>query len=193
MATRWWCSERPRPLAATGDRSVTGAGSSRAIVSFGGGPPRACRRGAATGLAPNRRATTERATAALAAGALALVAACVRTTTVTYLPSPDQPRLTLAEGEATLARFVGVECERLRGAGRAAAETRVLVRHDGAGQATSSELAASTGDSRVDGLVGAVAAQLRLEPGRSPVELRVGYRCADDGGVAVTLERQAAR
>jgi hypothetical protein len=51
----------------------------------------------------------------------------------------------------------------------------------------------------MDGVVGAVAAQLDLgESGRSangggatpPVTLRAGYRCADDGGVVATLERR---
>ncbi|MHB1225672.1 MAG: hypothetical protein ACYC2G_16715, partial [Gemmatimonadaceae bacterium] len=61
------------------------------------------------------------------------------------------------------------------------------------------QLRGSIGDERVDGLVGAVAAQLDLgEPGPSaadggataPVTLRAGYRCADDGGVLTTLERR---
>lgn len=128
------------------------------------------------------------------AGAAALfgLAACVRTTTVTYLPSAERPRLTLDDGRGMLASFVGVECERLLGLGRAEGAVRVLVALDSAGEAASSELVGSSGDSRVDGLVGAVAAQLRLAPapaGRAA--LHAGYRCADDGGVAVTLEAEA--
>ena len=150
------------------DETVTRGTPIRAILSFGGGPPRA--------------------TLPL----LLLLAACVTTTTVTYLPSPEQPRLALAEGQATLARFVGVECERLRAAGRADATVPVTVALDSAGNATSAELARSTGDARVDGIVGAVAAQLRLDPppaGAARATVRAGYRCDEHGGVAATLER----
>ena len=130
---------------------------------------------------------------ALGAAAALALGACVRTTTVTYLPSAERPRLSLDEGRAMLAQFVGVECERLRGAGRAAGETRVVVALDADGRATSSELTGTTGDGRVDGLVGAVAAQLRLDPPPGArAELHAGYRCADDGGVATTLERWPA-
>lgn len=98
-----------------------------------------------------------------------------------------------------LARFVGLECERLREAGLAERQTEVVVATDSAGLATSAELRGTTGDGRVDGVVGAVAAQLDLgESGRdargggaaTAVTLRAGYRCADDGGVVATLERR---
>lgn len=129
------------------------------------------------------------------AAALLGLAACVRTTTVTYLPSAEQPRLGLDEARGTLATFVGVECARLLGEGRAEGAARVLVALDSAGEATSSELATTTGDARVDGIVGAVAAQLRLDAPAAarggPAALLAGYRCADDGGVAVTLEPEA--
>jgi hypothetical protein len=119
-----------------------------------------------------------------------LLAACTTTTTVTYVPSPEQPRLDLAQGQATLARFVGIECERLRGAGHPTGETQVTLALDSAGLATGAELAASSGDARIDGIIGAVTAQLTLEHSSRGVRaatLRAAYQCAEDGGVTATL------
>jgi hypothetical protein len=110
-----------------------------------------------------------------------LLAACVTTRTVTYLPNAEQPRLSLGEGQALLGRFVGADCARLLEAGRAEGAAAVTVTLDAAGNATGAELGDSSGDSRVDGIMGAVAAQLRLEPaGAGRASLRAGYRCAAD-------------
>ena len=119
-----------------------------------------------------------------------LLAACTTTTTVTYVPSPEQPRLDLAQGQTTLARFVGLECERLRGESHPAGETRVTLALDSAGLATEAELTASSGDARIDGIIGAVAAQLKLEPraaGAHAATLHAAYSCGDDGAVTATL------
>ncbi|HEU4629682.1 MAG TPA: hypothetical protein VFS08_08040 [Gemmatimonadaceae bacterium] len=119
-----------------------------------------------------------------------LLAACTTTTTVTYVPSPEQPRLDLVRGQATLERFIGLECDRLRDEGHAAGETQVTVALDDAGLATGAELAATSGDARIDGIIGAVAAQLRLPPRPAGVHaalLRATYRCGDDGSVRATL------
>jgi hypothetical protein len=115
---------------------------------------------------------------------------CVTTRTVTYLPDAAQARMSLEEGRTTLGTFLGVECTRLRGAGRAAATAPVTVLLDAEGRVTGAELDRSTGDARADGLIGAVAAQLQVAPpagGRAT--LRAGYQCDDAGGVSVTLER----
>ncbi|HEY0970431.1 MAG TPA: hypothetical protein VGE02_05590 [Gemmatimonadales bacterium] len=119
-----------------------------------------------------------------------VAAGCVTTSTVAYRPSAEQPRMSLAEGQVTLRTFLGMECARLREAGIAGATVPVTVALDAEGNVTEAELERSTGDSRADGVVGAVAAQLRLEPTASGrAMLRGGYRCGDDGGVDVTLER----
>lgn len=122
--------------------------------------------------------------------AVAALAACVTSTTIDYLPSPEQPRLPLAEGRAMLARFAGLECDRLREAGLAEAATELIVVTDTAGLATSATLRRSTGDARMDGVVGAISAQLDLGArgaGGARNTLHAGYRCAD-GGVSATLE-----
>ena len=128
----------------------------------------------------------------LSLATLLLASGCVHSTTVSYLPNPDQPRLSLAEGRDMLARFGGVDCARLRAAGHAAGETDVLVLADSAGAVTSSELRGSSGDARLDGVIGAVAAQLRLDPapadGRATVH--AGFRCGDDDAITATLERR---
>ena len=121
-----------------------------------------------------------------------LLAACVSSSTITYLPSPEQPRLALEDGRDMIARFVGLECDRLTAAGRATGQTGVVVTTDSAGLATSAELLGSTGDERADGVLGAVAAQLDLgaaSGGGRRSELQVGYSCAD-GGVTATIERR---
>lgn len=122
---------------------------------------------------------------------LVLATACVTQTSISYLPSPDQPRFDLAQGQATLGQFVGLECERLREAGRAEGSARLRLVQDDSGLVTQADLEASSGDSRVDGVMGAIAAQLRLPPataGRRAV-VRAGYRCDERGTVTATLER----
>lgn len=116
-----------------------------------------------------------------------LLAACVTTTSVTYRPSAEQPRLTLDEGGRTLGRFVGVECERLAAAGRDSGSAVARVLLDSLGLAASSEVLTSSGDARVDGLVGAVTAQLRLDarPPGGTAAVRASWRCSGDAGATL--------
>ena len=127
-----------------------------------------------------------------AALALLLAGACVTRTSISYLPSVEQPRIELSQAQATLGQFVGVECERLRTAGRAAGAARLRLAQDDSGHVTRADLDQSSGDARVDGVMGAIAAQLRLPPpaaGRGAAVVRASYRCADDGSVSATIER----
>ena len=127
---------------------------------------------------------------ALAASPAALTA-CVTTTTVAYVPEPGAERLSLVQGQALLQQFVGVECGRLLEAQKAEAVTRVDVDLDAGGDVTEARLQRTVGDERVDGMIGAVAAQLRLErpadARRAPErgELRVGYKCQPQETVVV--------
>ena len=118
---------------------------------------------------------------------LLLLAACVTTTTVSYVPSADRPRLTLDAGGRTLAQFVGVECERLAAAGRDSGAAVARVALDSAGTAVSAEILTSSGDARVDGIVGAIAAQLRLDgrPASATTAVRASWRCSGDGGATL--------
>ena len=150
----------------------------------------------ATGRRPVDRARRRRAHAALlplAAPLAALLAgACVTRTSISYLPSAEQPRLELAQAQATLGQFVGVECERLRGAGRAEGSARLRLAQDATGDVTQADLAESSGDARVDGVMGAIAAQLHLPPAAADQRaavVRASYRCAADGSVSATIER----
>lgn len=122
--------------------------------------------------------------------------ACVSSSTITYLPSPEQPRLGLDEGRAMIARFIGLECDRLSAANLASRQVEVVVFTDSAGLARSAELRGSTGDERANGVIGAVAAQLDLGAptavrggGTATSALNAGYSCGD-AGVTATLERR---
>lgn len=132
-----------------------------------------------------------RTLAAAAAIAAALTAGCVSSTTITYLPSPEQPRLTLEEGRGMLARFVGVECGRLVDEGKGTGSADLLARTGPDGAVASAELTSGSGDERANGVMGAVVAQLRLDSddaGRE-IPLRAGYQCTD-GGATALLERR---
>lgn len=141
-------------------------------------------------MTPSLRATIT----ALLVGCL--VTGCVRSTTITYLPSPEQPRLTMEEGREMLVRFIGVECDRLVEAGRGSGSADLLVQVDSTGLASSAELVSGSGDERANGIMGAVAAQLQLDAadaGRH-VPLRASYACdagaAGAAGAAARLERR---
>ncbi len=125
-----------------------------------------------------------------------VLVACVTSSTITYLPSPEQPPLALDEGRAMIARFIGPECDRLVAANLASRQVDVVVATDSAGLARSAELRGSTGDERANGVIGAVAAQLDLGSNAATASgtggsaaLRAGYSCAD-GGVTASLEHR---
>ena len=119
---------------------------------------------------------------------LLLAAACVTTTAVTYLPSAEQPRLDLGDAERTLARFIGVECERLSAAGLDSGRAIVRIVLDTTGTALSSEVLRSSGDARADGLIGAVTAQLSHGmPNPGSEDWRARWRCS--GGPSADLVR----
>ena len=178
-----------------GDETMTLATGSGANVRVGGGPRNRGTSRRSAGAAPVAARVASHPPGAAHAGrvalaALALLAACVRTTTVTYLPSPERPRLSLAEGGTVLARYLSIECESLLGRTVASSETRVRVAVDSVGNVTSSMLERSTGDAQADGLVGAVTAQLKLAalpPGATEAVVRASYRCAPEGGATATL------
>ena len=143
------------------------------------------------GGAPPRRAGARPRAFILGAAAFAgALAGCVRTTTVSYLPSPERPRLSLTEGERMLARYLSIECGSAPERAGASAEARVRVAVDSVGDVTSSMLERSTGNAQADALVGAVTAQLKLAalpPGAGQTVVRASYRCDPAGGATATL------
>ena len=159
------------------------------IVTFGGGSPRPAGGERARPVARRRPA----ALGLLLGPALlgpALLASCVRSTSISYLPNAERPRLSLAEGESMLARYLSIECQQLLGRSVATGQANVIVAVDSLGNVTTSQLERSTGDPQADGLVGAVTSQLRLEalaPGTKSAVVRAGYRCLPDGRATTTL------
>ena len=77
--------------------------------------------------------------------ALAL-AACTRTTTRAWLPSPSNPRFAPEAGSRTLGTYLAVECERLRGTPRASGDALLRASVDGAGMVTRAEIERGSGD-----------------------------------------------
>lgn len=111
---------------------------------------------------------------------LALVAACVTTTTRSWLPSPANPTYTNATAQPVLAEYVRLQCEALRKAQHPdTGSARFVVDVDTAGTATRAELVRGTPDALLDGVFGTVAAQLKFASAsrarREPVD--IAYRC----------------
>lgn len=124
---------------------------------------------------------------------LALVAACVTTTTRAWLPSPANPTYTNATAEPVLAEYVRLQCEALRKAQHPdTGSARFVVDVDTAGTATRAELVRGTPDALLDGVFGTVAAQLKFAAARrarrEPVD--IAYRC-DGERAHVTLTAPA--
>lgn len=131
------------------------------------------------------------------------LAACVTTTTRSFLPSPQNPRYTAATAEPVLAEYVRLQCAPLRQAQRADSGTaRFAVDADSAGVATRAELVRGTGDETLDGVFGTVAAQLtfppeaaRAAPGArraSTVPVDIAWRCEGERA-AVQVRPSAPR
>ena len=90
-----------------------------------------------------------------------------------------------------LARFLGVECGRLTEEGKGSGSAELVARTDSTGAVTSAELTTGSGDERANGVMGAVVAQLQLDPSDAghDVPLRASYQCGNNGA-DVTLERR---
>lgn len=120
-------------------------------------------------------------------GALALVMACVSTTTRFFLPSPQNPVYTPPQAEQVLATYVRLQCEPLRKAQKPdSGSVRFVIDFDTLGLATKAELQRSTGDDMVDGIFGTVAAQLSVVGSMSGAQaarrerVAMRFRCAGD-------------
>lgn len=105
---------------------------------------------------------------------------CRTTSSTTYLPTTERERLTLAEGEATLRQFLELECTTATQGNAVVA--RVLL--DDRAEVLESELEGTTGSTSLDGIIGAVTAQLTLAgvepmPAQGPARVRVRYDCGE--------------
>lgn len=133
-----------------------------------------------------RRGTRRAATLVL----LALSAACVRSTERFYVPTEGQPRLDQNSIREASERFVRAECPRLLGNGTSAtgATTLKLAVAPG-GMVREAHIERPSPDPQIDGIFGALAAQLDLPPAASPdgdwtTRVRMGYSCAPGAAVA---------
>lgn len=103
------------------------------------------------------------------------VAACVTTTSRTFLPSTQNPIYKPAQAAPVLAEYLRLQCPSFRKASRPDTGTVLFnVAVDTSGFATRAELKRGSGDQLVDEVFGTVAAQLNFP--RDSVRRRVRER-----------------
>jgi TonB family protein len=123
--------------------------------------------------------------------AIVSIAGCVTTTTKIFLPSPANPRYTPEGAPAVLAEYVRLQCSTIKQAQRpdtGSVDFRIAV--DSLGHVTSAELLKSSGDEALDGVFGAMAAQLQVAPAsgtRPPTRARMIYDCARQPAAVAVL------
>jgi len=119
--------------------------------------------------------------------------ACVHTVTTYYLPDAHNPRFDTDGATQVLDQYLRVQCpERLASKKAERGNARLTITVDTSGAVTRAELVSSSGDEMLDGLFGAVTAQLKVDSLRATKKsatrpVRVGYDCAQNGAGA-TLE-----
>lgn len=123
-----------------------------------------------------------------------VAAACVHTVTTYYLPDAHNPRFDTDGAAQVLDQYLRVQCpERLAAKKAERGNARLTITIDTSGSVTRAELVSSSGDEMLDGLFGAVTAQLKVDSLRATKRplttrpVRVGYDCAQNGAGA-TLE-----
>lgn len=143
----------------------------------------------ATGSTP--MATRWRWCSALAVALV--VSGCIARTERYWVPTPGDPRLNIDELRTEADRFLAVECPRLMGDSTSAAGAAGLrLEVEPSGEVVEAHLNRSSGDERVDGIFGALAARLTVTPtgrprDRFPLRLELGYSCAPR--MAITTAR----
>ena len=120
-----------------------------------------------------------------------LLAACVSTVTRYYVPDTHNPRFDTDAATQMLDQYLRVQCpDRIAAKKPESGEVRVTVLTDTSGAVTRAELMQSTGDETLDGLFGAVAAQLKVDSLRAtatPVatrKLQMGFSCSSTAAVS---------
>ena len=126
--------------------------------------------------------------------AVVLTTACVHTVTTYYLPDAHNPRFDTDGATQVLDQYLRVQCpERLAAKKAERGNARLTITIDTSGSVTRAELVSSSGDEMLDGLFGAVTAQLKVDSLRATRKrlttrpVRVDYDCAQNGAGA-TLE-----
>jgi TonB family protein len=120
--------------------------------------------------------------------------ACVHTVTTYYLPDAHNPRFDADGATQVLNQYLRVQCpERLAAKKTERGNASLTITIDTSGSVTRAELVSSSGDEMLDGLFGAVTAQLKVDSLRATKQplttrpIRVDYDCAQNGAGA-TLE-----
>ncbi|HEX5071731.1 MAG TPA: energy transducer TonB [Gemmatimonadaceae bacterium] len=124
---------------------------------------------------------------------MTLFAACVHTVTTYYLPDEHNPRFDTDGATRVLDQYLGVQCPERKAANKAPrGDARLTITLDTSGAVTRAVLVSSSGDAMLDGLFGAVTAQLKVDSLRATKKssttghVRVGYDCTQNG--VATLE-----
>ena len=125
--------------------------------------------------------------------AVVFAAACVHTVTTYYLPDANNPRFDAAGATQVLNQYLSVQCAERKAANKAThGDARLTITIDTVGAVTRAEMVSSTGDTMLDGLIGTVTAQLKVDSLRATKKssttrtVRVGYDCTQNG--TATLE-----
>lgn len=123
-----------------------------------------------------------------------LLAACTQRVTRYYVPSAGNPRFAPAQAEDEIAAFLAVRCaqEGDSALAKRTGSAEFAIDVGGDGLVTRAEITHGVGDETLDGLFGAVAAQLLLAPPARVSEQRrtadIRFACADSTGRAVHVE-----
>ena len=125
---------------------------------------------------------------------MTIALACVHTVTRYYVPDARSPRFDTDEAARVLDEYLHVQCPERRTAKKPeSGDARLTITTDTSGAVTQAELVSSSGDEMLDGLFGAVAAQLKVDSLRATKKplatrnVRVRYDCSQNSSVA-TLE-----
>ena len=134
-------------------------------------------------------------------GVVVLAAACVHTVTTYYLPDAHNPRFDTDGAAQMLDQYRAAVSERLAAKKAERGTARLTITIDTSGAVTRAELVSSSGDEMLDGLFGAVTAQLKVDSLRATKKssttrpVRVGYDCAQNGagarGAALLMPRRS--
>jgi hypothetical protein len=110
------------------------------------------------------------------------LAACTTSVTRAFIPDPNVERMSLADAQDNLDRFVRLECPRLMREKHDTDDARISVNVDAGGNVTRATFSKLTGDERIDTMFGGIAAQMKFAPAPDGREftgrMRVGYACS---------------
>ena len=121
---------------------------------------------------------------------LASAPACVTRTERFYIPTEGAPRLDQNGVRAETDRFVRAECPRLLAGGTSATGAATIrLTLSSTGSVREARIERPSPDPQMDGIFGALAAQLDLPPGSAVgddwvTRVRMGYSCAPGAAVA---------